>query len=49
MSGNSDNSPWNSFMENYEWEDENEDRLWYCPHGKAYAIRCKPCEADDSD
>ena len=37
----------NAWSEEYAWEDSNEERLWYCPHGKAYAIRCKPCEAED--
>lgn len=31
----------------YAWEDENEERVWYCQHGKAYGIRCKPCEEED--
>lgn len=33
--------------EDYGWEDENEDRLWYCEHGKAYGIRCRRCDEDD--
>jgi hypothetical protein len=37
----------NKDVDEYGWEDENADRLWYCPHGKAYGIRCKPCEEDD--
>lgn len=31
----------------YKWADENEQRLWYCEHGKAYGIRCKRCEESD--
>lgn len=31
----------------YQWEDENEDRLWYCTHGKAYGIKCRPCEEEE--
>ena len=27
----------------YEWEDENEDRLWFCLHGRAYGI-CSKCD-----
>lgn len=46
MSGDNKDS-WYESMSDYEWEDENEDRLWYCPHGKAYAIRCRPCEDND--
>lgn len=30
--------------DDYSWEDENEQRLWYCEHGKAYGIRCSRCE-----
>jgi hypothetical protein len=33
--------------EQFAWEEENEERLWFCPHGKAYAIRCKRCEEED--
>lgn len=36
-----------SDQELYSWEDENEDRLWFCMHGKAYGIRCSRCEDDD--
>jgi len=36
-----------AWAEEYAWEDDNEERLWYCSHGKAYAIRCRPCEEDD--
>jgi hypothetical protein len=47
--GNPDTSKWNGKFgdDDYRWEDENEDRLWYCAHGKAYAIRCKRCEEED--
>lgn len=38
---------WLEFMADYDWEDENEERLWYCAHGKAYGIRCKKCEEED--
>lgn len=47
-----DKHPWHEFMsaegsEEYAWEDENEERLWYCAHGRAYGIRCKRCDEDD--
>jgi hypothetical protein len=48
MNSDSKKESWKTLSDDeYAWEDENEERLWYCPHGKAYAIRCKPCEDDD--
>jgi len=35
------------WADEYAWEDNNEERLWYCAHGKAYGIRCKKCEEED--
>lgn len=48
---NFEHTPWNYMSslssDEFSWEEENEARLWYCPHGKAYAIRCRPCENDN--
>ena len=48
---NVEHTPWSDYMrehtDEYGWEDENEERLWYCFHGRAYGIRCKPCAEDD--
>ena len=30
----------------YGWEDDNEERLWYCEHNRAYGI-CRKCELSD--
>lgn len=29
------------------WEDENEDRVWYCQHNKKYGINCRKCEEEN--
>ena len=29
--------------DDFSWEDENEDRLWFCLHGRAYGV-CSRCD-----
>lgn len=33
--------------DDYSWEDENEDRVWYCLHGRAYGVNCRRCDEED--
>jgi hypothetical protein len=38
-----------TWIDEYAWEDANEDRVWYCAHDRAYGIRCSKCDEEDGN